>query len=52
MLRLLAHSWEDIGYEYDGLTSAERSCITREEFDTLVRLMVGQEIVTLSLEEA
>lgn len=39
ILRLLHHSWSDIGFRYDGLTEAERACIDREEHAALVSLM-------------
>lgn len=39
ILSLLAHSWHDIGYDYDGLTEAERALVTREQFESTVRLM-------------
>lgn len=51
MLRLLAHSWEDIGFEYDGLTPDERLQLTREEFDSIVRLMAREGIVQMGLVE-
>lgn len=39
LLRLLAHSWTDIGFEYSGLTEDERALITEEEFSSTLRLM-------------
>lgn len=42
ILRLLIHSWTDVGFEYDGLTEEERACITREEFESTCRLMKGR----------
>lgn len=36
-LRNLLHaSWWEIGYDYDGLTSSEQACLTREEHAALV----------------
>lgn len=34
--RLLWHSWHEIGFEYDGLTSAERKCMSRDEHTALL----------------
>lgn len=39
ILRLLHHSWKDIGFKYDGLTPAERLCISREEHAVMIDLM-------------
>lgn len=45
MLDLLAYSWRDIGFSYDGLTEVERSLMTREEFAELVaRLVQGRHV--------
>lgn len=36
VLRLLAHSWADINYNYTDLADGERACITASEFYSLV----------------
>lgn len=35
--RLMRYSWEDIGYRYDDLAESERSMVTPEQFDELLR---------------
>lgn len=42
MRRLLLHSWRDIGYLYQGLTSQEKSLVTEEEFLELVAWAKGE----------
>lgn len=51
MLRLLAYSWEDAEFEYDGLTDVERTLITKEEFEDTVRLMVEHGVISMELQE-
>jgi len=35
--RLLRYSWEDIGFEYSGLTSTEKELISEDTFNVLVK---------------
>lgn len=39
ILSLLVYSWRDIEFDYDRLTLEERDRITREQFESTVRLM-------------
>ena len=45
VLQLLAYSWEDIGFEYDGLTGEEKSLMSEEDFDAIIRAMVTQGLI-------
>lgn len=51
MLRLLAYSWADAEFEYEGLTDAERLCISKDEFEDTVRLMVAHDVIKMELTE-
>lgn len=51
MLRLLAYSWEDAGFEYDGLTDRERELVTQGEFDDILRQMFERGIIDVGQEE-
>lgn len=35
--RLMRYSWEDIDYRYDDMTESEKSMVTPEQFDKLMR---------------
>jgi hypothetical protein len=45
MLRLLAHSWSEIDFKYDDLTSDEHARISRQEFEDTVELMVAYDVI-------
>lgn len=40
MLRLLAYSWRDIDFQYDGLTSEEKECCSPEEHQSIVAILI------------
>jgi hypothetical protein len=44
MVRLLAHSWADIQYQYESLTPDERLCVTKAEFAQIVGLIDAMEL--------
>lgn len=39
MLKMLHHSWKEIGFDYFGLTELERLTITEEQFNSIVKEM-------------
>lgn len=39
VLRALAISWREIGFEYDGLTDIEKDAISLHAFDQIVGIM-------------
>lgn len=52
MMRLLAYSWEDAEFEYEGLTDRERELVSKGEFEEILREMAVRGVVQLGLEEA
>ena len=46
-LKLLKHSYADIGYHYEGLTTAEQGIITKEEFECIVAEMIYHNVMTV-----
>ena len=38
---LLIHSLEDVEFKYDGLTESEKLLVSREDFEALVKWLLG-----------
>lgn len=45
VLHLLAYSWQDAEFEYDNLTDEEKSIISEEDFDLVVRSLIAAGII-------
>ena len=45
VLRLLAYSWQDIDFQYSGLTKAEKQLITEKQFQFMVHQMKANHII-------